>query len=113
MLRNGQAAHGAVHGVGLVVEVLHAPQRRARQAALVADAAAVVADLLRERQEQRLVAQAVQVLVRVRVDDLRAGALGSRVWEGFGAIGGGCSLRTPRWQLAHDDCSTGQLALHI
>jgi len=72
VLRDGQAAHGAVHGVGLVVEVLHAPQRRARQAALVADAAAVVADLLRERQEQRLVAQAVQVLVRVRVDDLRA-----------------------------------------
>ncbi len=65
VLRDGQAAHGAVHGVGLVVEVLHAPQRRARQAA-------VVADLLRERQEQRLVAQAVQVLVRVRVDDLRA-----------------------------------------
>lgn len=70
LLRERQLAHGVVDRVCLVVEVLHAPQRHAGEALGVSGARQVVRDLLCKRQEQRLVLEAVQILVRVRVDDL-------------------------------------------
>lgn len=74
LLRDGELTHGVVDGVGLIVEVLHAAQCHASQRLGVARAPEVVRHLLCQRQEQRLVLQPVQVLVRVRVDHLRKSA---------------------------------------
>ncbi len=85
LLRDGELAHGVVDGVGLVIEVLGAAQRRARERLGVADAREVIGHLLRQRQEQRLVLQPVQVLVCVRVDHLRKRACMRQDKAPFGA----------------------------
>mmetsp|Transcript_33430 Transcript_33430/g.84726 ORF Transcript_33430/g.84726 Transcript_33430/m.84726 type:complete len:387 (+) Transcript_33430:1637-2797(+) len=71
LLRQRQLAHRVVHGLGLVVEVLHQAQRDLGQVLHVLDARQVVGHLLCQRQEHGLVLQARHVLVRVRVNHLQ------------------------------------------